>query len=394
VFGYSGEGSSSVSRGVEEVVSSRHTRSRRTSCAVVTALVTAALPSVTCSSPTLPSRTIIIPPPAITCAQAPAPVTTRDGQSAVVAYGSPTVTGGTAPVSVSCTLPSGSTFPVGSTAVTCTATDAVHRTASCLLTVTVVLPPLPRLGVTTILAFGDSITEGEVPGARTFSIRPHDVVPDKSYPADLVTLLAQRYTAQGASRLDAYCTNDPPVPTTAGILVVNAGCLGERAEDATTLARLNDKIATYHPDAVLLLEGVNDLSSTHPDASISAGVQGVQTLIGSAESHGARVMVGTLLPAIAGDVSLANLIVPFNTQLVPAATTAGARIVDLYSDIVVDVTDWISPIDGLHPTEAGYQEMARVWFNNIQNAFEPPSSAVTTSGPVRPGRVVRTGSKR
>ena len=52
-----------------------------------------------------------------------------------------------------------------------------------------------------------------------------------------------------------------------------------------------------------------------------------------------------------------GLVVPFNTQLVPAVTTAGVRVVDLYSDVVTDVTDWISSYDGLHPTEAGYSEM-------------------------------------
>jgi lysophospholipase L1-like esterase len=353
-------------------------------------LATAASLGVTCSSPTLPSKTIVVPPPAVTCPVAPPPVTTTNGQSAVVTYGPATVTGGVAPVPVSCAPPSGSPFNVGSTAVTCTATDAVQRTASCSFTVTVTLPP-PRLGVTTILAFGDSITEGEVPVFGEFSLRPRFVEPDKSYPADLTTLIARRYAAQGASRLDAFtvgagnttdCTTDPPRPMTSGIVVINAGCLGERAEETTTLARLNDKIAIYHPDVVLLLEGVNDLDPAMPSASISAGVQGVRTLIAAARSRGARVMVGTLLPQITADLTHGGsplLIAPFNALLVPAATNAGATVVDLFSDIASDLTDWISPYDGLHPTEAGYQEMARVWFTSIQSAFElPPVSTVTT----------------
>jgi hypothetical protein len=107
-------------------------------------------------------------------------------------------------------------------------------------------------------------------------------------------------------------------------------------------------------------------------------------------------MVGTLLPEIAGDyrAGAVNLIVPFNIQLVPVATNAGARVVDLYSDIVMDVTDWIAD-DGLHPTEAGYQEMARVWFNNIQGAFDlPPSSTLPTKNGVRPNAIVRRASRR
>src|SRR5579859_3609417 len=227
-------------------------------------LAACALLDATCSSPMLPSNTTIIPPPAITCPIAPAPVTAGNGQSAVVSYGSPTLTGGTAPVSVTCTPPSGSTFSVGSTAVKCVATDAVRRSASCSFAVSVALPS-PRLGVTTILAFGDSITEGEVPVAGEFSvlsIRPMFVEPNNAYPADLTILLGQRYTAQGASRVDAFtigalntndiCTTDPPRPMTSGIVVINAGCLGEQAVSQATLSRLSDKIVKYRPDVLLL----------------------------------------------------------------------------------------------------------------------------------------------
>jgi lysophospholipase L1-like esterase len=375
-------------------------------------LAAAAVLTGSCSSPTLPSHTIIIAPPTVTCPVAPAPVTTSNGQSAVVSYGSPTVTGGTAPVSASCTPSSGSTFSVGSTVVTCTATDAVQRTARCSFTVRVT-PPSPRLSVTRILAFGDSITAGEVrmlgeplsSNSERFSgflVQPRVVEPEQSYPADLVTLLAQRYFGQGAARIDAFtlvagytnnCMNDPPPPATSGILVINAGCQGERAEDSTTVARLDATLATYHPDLVLLLEGANDLSSV---ASIPTALQGVLTLIAHAENSGAHVMVGTLLPEIPGlHAGAVDLIVPFNTRLLPAAINAGARVVDLYSDIDADVSDWISPIDGLHPTVAGYREMARVWFNSIHDAFEvPPAFTATTSGPNRPGSIVRSGSRR
>jgi lysophospholipase L1-like esterase len=387
---------------------------RRTSCAVVTGLVAAALLTGTCGSPSLPSRTIVIPPPAVTCPVAPAPVMTSNGQSAVVSYGPPAVTGGTAPVSASCTPPTGSTFALGSTAVTCTAADAVQRTASCSFTVIVALPAL-RLSVTRILAFGDSITEGEVPmvgeplsasnpeGLPRFRALPHVIEPAQSYPADLVTLLAQRYTVQGASRIDAFtlaggttvnCMNDPPPPATAGILVINAGCQGEHAGGSTTVARLAATLATYHPDLVLLLEGVNDLGT---GASIPATVHSVLTLIAQAENSGARVMVGTLLPEIQGGLNAGavDLIVPFNAQLRPAAMSVGAQVVDLYSDIDLDVADWISPLDGLHPTAAGYQEMARVWFNSVRSAFEvPPSPTATTRHPASPSTIGRGGSRR
>jgi lysophospholipase L1-like esterase len=365
-----------------------------------------------CSSPTLPTTTIIIPPPAITCPVAPASTTSSNGLPVIVSYGVPTVTGGTAPVSAVCTPSSGASFNVGSTTVTCTATDAVRRTNSCTFAVNVT-PPSPRLGVTRILAFGDSITEGEVPAPGEFPAasarrvregRVRYVEPDESYPADLTTLLAQRYTAQGASTVFAFtfilssdsndCTTDPPAPSTSGIVVVNAGCLGAEAEDPNTLSRLVDKMGVYSPNLLLLQIGANDLDDAAPQTSITDALQGVQGLIGYARSKGVRVMVGTLLPQIAADLThggTPDLIVPFNAQLVPVVMNAGAQIVDLYSDIATDVTDWISPYDGLHPTAAGYQEIARVWFNAVMSAFELPSSATSEQASRAP---VRGGSKR
>jgi hypothetical protein len=106
-------------------------------------------------------------------------------------------------VTTSCVPSSGSSFNIGSTPVACTATDAVQRKASCSFAATVV-PPSPWLGVTTILAFGDSLTAGEVPMVGEFSFRPRDYEPADSYPAELIPLLAQRYTDQGASGFDVF----------------------------------------------------------------------------------------------------------------------------------------------------------------------------------------------
>ena len=325
----------------------------------------------------------------------------------------PTVTGGTAPVTTSCMPASGSSFTVGSTPVTCIATDAVRRASGCTFAVSVALPS-PHLSVTRILAFGDSITEGEVPEPGEFLtvsasglVRVREVMPDASYPADLTTMLAQRYTAQGATRVDAFtfihstptsaefndCSHNVPVPTTSGIVVVNAGCLGAPAlssDSHPTLTRLMDKIGAYNPDLLLLHIGVNDLNSDFPATSIAQGLQGVQQLIAYARSRGIRVMVGTLLPQIAADLTHGGspeLIVPFNNQLRTVVANADATLVDLYTDINSNVTAWISPFDGLHPSAAGYQEIASVWFNAIKNSgletTPSPVPTATTSSPVR-----------
>lgn len=79
-------------------------------------------------------------PPVITC---PGNVTTTAGASCpigpgkVVTYPPPVASDNCAVQSVVCNPPSGSTFPVGSTAVACTATDTSSLIANCTFTVTV-----------------------------------------------------------------------------------------------------------------------------------------------------------------------------------------------------------------------------------------------------------------
>jgi hypothetical protein len=77
-------------------------------------------------------------PPTITC---PANVTANTGNpnagGVVVDYPAPTATDNCPGVTVVSTPPSGSTFDVGTTTVTCTATDHAGNTSSCTFTVTV-----------------------------------------------------------------------------------------------------------------------------------------------------------------------------------------------------------------------------------------------------------------
>ncbi|MEW6210211.1 MAG: HYR domain-containing protein [Acidobacteriota bacterium] len=75
-------------------------------------------------------------PPVITCpANITVTATTPGSTSVVVNYPAPTATDNCAVQSVVCTPPSGSAFPLGSTTVTCTATDSAGNSASCSFTV-------------------------------------------------------------------------------------------------------------------------------------------------------------------------------------------------------------------------------------------------------------------
>ena len=85
-------------------------------------------------------------------------------------------------MTVACSPASGSVFQVGSTTVTCTATDQRQRTDTCAFTVVVTVPP--KLNLTTFVAFGDSMTagevvsEGSVPGFHVLAIDPGAAYPD------------------------------------------------------------------------------------------------------------------------------------------------------------------------------------------------------------------------
>ena len=111
-----------------------------------------------------------------------------DGRPVTVPITLPLAAGGSAPVSVTCNQPT--QFPIGSTTVGCTATDAKQQTASCSFVVAVKGPP--RLRSTTFLAFGDSITAGTKSDPVTLRLIPAAY----AYTVLLQRRLASRYTLQ------------------------------------------------------------------------------------------------------------------------------------------------------------------------------------------------------
>ena len=64
-----------------------------------------------------------------------------------------------------------------------------------------------------------------------------------------------------------------------------------------------------------------------------------------------------------------RLVTDYNGWVRSIATGEGAVLVDLYEGMLSDVTRYIG-LDGLHPTEAGYERMAELVFAAIKNSFE------------------------
>lgn len=212
----------------------------------------------------------------------------------------------------------------------------------------------PRLSRTRFLAFGDSLTSGEVTaplqGGRIGSMVPSVgtvVLPSAAYPTQLYFLLTNRYPAQAAT-----------------IDVVNAGLGAERADQGA--ARFASACASAEAEVVLLLEGVNGINEgTDPI------IRALTEMVDEAEGSGRRVFIATLVPTIEGRPRSQSVlrIQELNARIARLAAAEGAVLVDLYTAMLPEARTLIG-VDGLHPTEAGYQRMAELFFDAIRADLE------------------------
>jgi lysophospholipase L1-like esterase len=283
-----------------------------------------------------------------------------------VVYSAATTAGGESPVNTTCVPPSGSIFSVGSSTVTCTATDNRQRTDSCTFSITVTAPP--RILATKFMAFGDSMTAGEVVSEGFGSFRTLRVDFNKAYPAALQRNLAGRYTTQAQS-----------------ISVENQGRSLEKAVEGSS--RLRSLLSRNAYDVVLLMEGANDLADR--DSRLAQdGLVAMRSMVRSAKGAGLKVFLATLPPQNP-DGNCPNrglaytLVPPYNDGLRDIANSEGVPLVDVYQAFGGDTTTLID-CDGLHPTPAGYQRIADEFSRTFRDTLEQEASApLSISSPFR-----------
>jgi lysophospholipase L1-like esterase len=335
-------------------------------------LILAALPA--CSSPAQPGGGTgggEPGPPAITCPTPPPALTSPDGQPITVAYG--TAIASPAGVNVVCTPASGSAFPVGTTAVVCTAIDTQQRSASC--TFNIIVQRSPRIGLTTFMAFGDSITWGEdgqpivscgTTTTATFGtlsqIRPLVQYPEaQQYPSVLRGLLANRYVAQASA-----------------IVVANRGNPGETAASPDTLVRFTSLLTGSSFQAVLLMEGTNDIFAG--DATqIPGAISGLRSMIRSAKLRGVRPFLATVPPMVQGGARACGYqVVPqLNLAITTLASQESVTQVDVFGGFGASYAQYFGS-DGLHPNALGYAKIAEIFFNALRQALEVPQVGTTS----------------
>jgi acyl-CoA thioesterase-1 len=306
-----------------------------------------------------PAAPTPVPPPPLTLT-CPAAVSqlSPTGQAIGIRYGSATATGGTPPVQITCTPASDALFQVGRTTVTCNGADTKGVTASCSFAVTVTAPP--TISLTQYLAFGDSITAGEITIVGEGLIHTLQVIDALSYPTDLRASLLGRYTAQSIS-------------------VINQGLKNEIT--AQGLSRLPAVLGTSQ--VLLLLEGANDISGAS-DAQVLTALSNIRAMVRLAKGRGLRVFLGTLPPEnptgcfnpcrAGGAAQLPS----YNLGLQAIAASENVPLVDVFTAFHGDVTTLIGP-DGLHPTAQGYRVMADAFFNAIKATLEVPSTSLVPS---------------
>jgi hypothetical protein len=217
----------------------------------------------------------------------------------------------------------------------------------------------PTLSRTHFLAFGDSLTAGEVtvpvgliPNSGIGALLPPSfkmlVVPAASYPTQLLSLMQSRYAAQAGS-----------------FTMPNVGKPGEYSFQG--VQRFPSEMAASSPEVVLLLEGVNDLSIFGPGTPAMSLLE----MMAEGRRRGARVLVATMMPSKPGGRLSQNpaVLEELNAMIKVNAANEQAVVVDLYNALLPEVNTVIG-VDGLHPTEVGYKRMADVFFAAVQANLE------------------------
>ncbi len=215
-----------------------------------------------------------------------------------------------------------------------------------------------RLSRTRFLAFGDSITLGEVTApianqrdagnGESGVIGKLVVVPSAAYPSVLLNNLQSSYPSQAGA-----------------ITVTNQGKNGEWVYDGAL--RFPDVFASTRPEAVLIQEGLNDLGAEGPDKSAAV----MRSIVQLAKNGNARVFVGSMVPTVPNRQRSQNTVwlESYNDLLRMMCAQEGVAYVDLYNGMMPQAEQLIG-VDGLHPNEAGYRRIAELFFTAIKNELE------------------------
>ncbi len=206
------------------------------------------------------------------------------------------------------------------------------------------------ISANTIVAFGDSITYGDQTSTGG---------PKTAYPRYLGGMI--------------------------GKSVINCGKGGEAVANGSV--RIGTVISTYHPDLMLIMDGINDLWWK------GTSFQRIQTLLDSmilqCQEAGSWVVLATVTPAT--DSTLNNKFASFNDAYIYSlASLRNVPVAEVYQAITSQ-SGWRTrlmnnlPDDPVHPNDAGEVVIAQAFNTAIRNAHDnaiviTPSSVSVPEG--------------
>lgn len=227
--------------------------------------------------------------------------------------------------------------------------------------------PVPK-----VMPLGDSITRGT-----------NDInYPNGSIPGGYRKELGTRLGSSGFLYDFVGEKNDNAAP---GMDPDHNGNDGFRTDEI--LANLPAWLAV-DPDVVLLKAGTNDILQDKPVATVVANLSSLIDAITTNAPH-RRLYVSTVLPITQSwngktAAYLNGNADSYNTgvrDLVQTYANQGRNVtlVDMNTSIVLTgqtpAENFYQPGDGIHPGQAGYNQMGTIWFNSINatgSLFEPP----------------------
>jgi lysophospholipase L1-like esterase len=219
-------------------------------------------------------------------------------------------------------------------------------------------PSPTALGASRFVTFGDSITWG------TLSSYDGRMLYDGSPSSYAVRLQLALNTYHAPQRFT----------------VINRGLPGETASAVPGsrggVGRLDSVLVLDRPQAVLLLEGINDLAG---DITISQTIAALQRMIDISLQRNIPVIIATMFqtyvtekpatdtapPAI--HPNAADLVPEFNRRIRQLAGRPNVALVDL--ELVFGGNRSLLGGDGLHPTDEGYDRMASAFLTAIERTF-------------------------
>lgn len=160
--------------------------------------------------------------------------------------------------------------------------------------------------------------------------------------------------------------------------VANEGVRAELASNPATLVRFRNAMSSNAPEAVLIIEGSNDVGSKDTRV-LEAAAAALQQMVREAKSRNIRPYLATIPPQ---DPTRCDpfcrgmawyLVDPMNAAIRNVAAAEGVTLVEVYQALSGNVGRYIGA-DGLHPTADGDAKIAETFFNALKQTLEVPTS--------------------